>query len=367
MKNIIGDIIYGKKTDKPTLKVFLGFLWLTSLIYRELVTLRTFFYRIGIFPSYKSEARVISVGNITVGGTGKTPLVIYLARILKASGHRVIILLRGYHRTGKGIDIVSDGTKILTAPEKAGDEAVIYTRNLDVPVVVGRNRVLASVLAQKTFQPDVILLDDGFQHLKLQRDVDIVCIDAVNPFGSGHLLPRGILRESLTALQRANLFVVNRADRLSDKKDLPLWLHSIHPKAQIVMTHHKPIAFIHLQTGKKISLKQFHKIAERIFTISNIGNPASFLMTIEDLGIRPAGSLTFLDHHRYNHADIDKIEESACNAGADCIVATEKDMVSFPEDKPFTLPVYILLVEMEIVKGQDILEKTVFATNNNSM
>ena len=308
MRSFLGEIIYKEHTGKPAFRVVLGVLWCASQIYHVLITMRTLLYRIGIFPSYKSEVRVISVGNITVGGTGKTPLVIHLARIIKASGHSVLILLRGYHRVGRGIDIVSDGKKLLTAPERAGDEAVIYTRNLDVPVVVGKNRVLASILAIKRFKPDVILLDDGFQHLKLQRDVDIVCIDAVNPFGSGYLIPRGILRESLTALQRADLFVVNRADRLPAKNDLPLWLHSIHPKAPIVMTRHRPIAFLNLQTGQKISPEHFCRTAERVFIISNIGNPAAFLMTIEDLEINPVGSLTFLDHHRYSHADVRKIE-----------------------------------------------------------
>ena len=362
IKNLTKQILYDEGKKSPAVRFVSLFLWSGSQLYRVGIILRAFLYHVRLFPSYKPETRIVSIGNITLGGTGKTPLVMYLARMLKASGLNVLILLRGYHRIGKGIDIVSDGSKLLIKPEEAGDEAVIYSRNLDVPILVGKNRVLASMLAIKKFHPDVILVDDGFQHLRLKRDLDIVTIDAVNPFGSGYLLPRGILREPLSALRRAHIFVINRADRLSGKNDLVFWIRNINPDAPVVFAQHRAQSFINLKNEKEVSIDEFRSKVKEVFAVSSIGNPAAFIMTLEDLGIKPVGTFAFLDHHMYREKDIKTIEKMANEFGAEAIVATEKDMVSFPKEVPFSMPVYILKVEMDIIKGKDTLEKTLMQT-----
>ena len=194
-------------------------LHILSLFYGLVLKLREFCYGRHILTPRRLPCNVISIGNITAGGTGKTPMTIYVAELLKTLGYRVAILSRGYKGgSEKEIRVVSDGQKILMTPTMAGDESYLMAIRLsDVPIVVGRNRFAAGSLAVKRFQPDVIVLDDAFQHVKLQRDIDLVLVDRAQPFGNGHVLPRGSLREPVSSLRRCAACILTRADAAADE------------------------------------------------------------------------------------------------------------------------------------------------------
>ena len=213
--NLKQDIESVMKKEKDSRTGSLGyFLFALSLLYGSIVRTREFFYQKKIFKSRKLPCKVISVGNLTVGGTGKTPMTIHLARRLSCQGYKTAVISRGYGgRSEKSAAIVSDGHQILLQSDEAGDEPFMIARNLKhIPVIVGQNRVKAGWLAIEKFAPDVIVLDDAFQHLKLVRDIDLVLLDYHRPYGNKHLLPRGTLREPISALARADAFILTRCD-----------------------------------------------------------------------------------------------------------------------------------------------------------
>ncbi len=199
---------------KSRLLSFESFLFVISLLYGGVVKLREFFYKKKMLKSERLPCKVISVGNVTVGGTGKTPMTIYVAELLNRLGYKVAILSRGYkggaEKTG---GIVSDGRTIFMEPDMSGDEPFMLAAKLkNTPVIVGKNRFEAGMLAIKKFKPDIIVLDDAFQHLKLVRDINLVLSDCRRPFGNTHMLPRGTLREPLSALLRGDAFILTRSD-----------------------------------------------------------------------------------------------------------------------------------------------------------
>ena len=200
---------------------FLGyFLSMASKIYGGGVKLRQKLYQKGLVKSKRLPCMVISVGNLSVGGTGKTPMTIYLANLIQDFGNKAVVISRGYKgRAEKAGGIVSDGKVLLMGPETAGDEPYMMAVKLkNVPVIVGKNRFEAGMLAVRTFKPEVLVLDDAFQHLKLERDLDLVLLDCQRPFGNGHMLPRGIMREPVSALSRADALILTRSDVVPDAK-----------------------------------------------------------------------------------------------------------------------------------------------------
>ena len=196
------------------------FLSMASKVYGGVVKIRRIFYKNGILISKKLSCPIISIGNITVGGTGKTPMTIYVAQVVKNLGYKVAIISRGYKGKAEKIGgIVSDGKGLLMTPENAGDEPYLMANRLkDVQVIVGKNRFDAGRLAIRKFDPDVIVLDDGFQHLMLQRDLDMVLLDYHRPFGNGHLLPRGVMREPVSALLHADAIILTKSDTRNDNE-----------------------------------------------------------------------------------------------------------------------------------------------------
>ncbi|MBW1824898.1 MAG: tetraacyldisaccharide 4'-kinase, partial [Deltaproteobacteria bacterium] len=221
IRNFFERKIYFSLSEESFIKRFLLFpLYLIALFYRLLIQLRHTSYKTGVLKSYSLPCLVISVGNVTMGGTGKTPMVIYLAQVFKEKGMKTAVLSRGYKgKSPEKVAMVSNGERILLNARDAGDEPFLLSKALPgIPVIIGRDRVLSGQYALEHFSPETILLDDGFQHLKLKRDVDILLIDLQYGFGNGHLLPRGILREPLNNLNRAHLFLLTkRTDSHDDK------------------------------------------------------------------------------------------------------------------------------------------------------
>ncbi len=287
-----------------------------SFIYGAAVRARALFYSLNILPSYALPRKVVSVGNITVGGTGKTPVTIFLAGFFQKSGRKVVVLSRGYKGSSKGAAIVSDGKEILLGPEEAGDEPYLMaTRLKGIPIVVCADRVKGGRFIIERFSPDVILLDDAFQHLRLRRDVNIVLIDGAEGFGPGYLLPRGTLREPISSLRRADIALVKgglpkgREREALKRYSVPCMSFNYSPTAiyDIITGEERPAIFI---AGKKI------------VPVCGIANPPSFLSTLAGLGALVEGPLVFPDHHAYDEKDIAAIEKAAASS---MVLTTEKD------------------------------------------
>lgn len=305
-------------------------------LYTAIVTLRNTLYTRGIFQAHRLPCTVISVGNIVVGGTGKTPTVIAIAQQLQEDGVRIAILLRGYKRQSREkITVVSDGEKRLCSPAESGDEADMMARLLPgIPIIVGRNRYAAGQLAIERFKSDVLILDDGFQHRQLHRDVDIVTVDATRPFGTGQLLPAGTLREPLTALRRADILLLTRADiELMSLSRIRGKLGTLAPNTPILESVHRPTHLYRLKAQSPLA--ENDAIAEplslnwlsgkRLLAICGIGNPNAFVATLNQYTPETVNLLEFPDHHAYTEADCQRIQCRLKQMGAAFIVTTQKD------------------------------------------
>ncbi|MFH1008079.1 MAG: tetraacyldisaccharide 4'-kinase [Candidatus Latescibacterota bacterium] len=337
-----------------------------SVLFGIVVRTRSLAYRSRfLLRDFRLPTRVISVGNIAVGGTGKTPLVMLLAQYFQRAEKRVVIISRGYKRKGKGVVVVSDGRRILVDRAHAGDEPYLFGQKLSgVPVVVGESRHLAGWVAIRDFAPDVILVDDGFQHLKLRRDLDIVVIDASHPFGNGMLLPGGILREPLSSLRRAHLFCLTRVDQSRQLKQLRDQLRRINPRARQIESVHRPKRLRRLGSDEEVSLAYLEW--RKVFALSSLGNPHSFEQTLRDLGAQIVGGARYRDHHDYTQEELAVSCQQARDLGSEAIVTTEKDLVRFPGcfdplAAHLGVPVFVLEIELALVDGQDAFEEVVGA------
>ena len=343
---------------------FRGLLRGASLLYGAAVRTRRAAYRYGLLRSLRLPVPVISVGNLVAGGTGKTPLIVYLTRMLRARGKRAIILSRGYGRRSRGIRVASDGRRTERDWRRIGDEPALLADLLpETPIVVGRDRHAAGRLALTRFPADVVLLDDGFQHLRLARDVDIVVVDATDPLGGGYLLPRGLLREPTDALRRAHLFCLTRTDQSEGIEELKDRLRTLNARAPIVETIHRPTAFKAVPDGqvKPLSLLQDRKVV----ALSGIGRPASFERTLCALGVRLVDAFRYPDHHPYTLQDLNAVLERARHVHADFVVTTEKDAVRFPSELSSEPPTLALMVEIEVRRGGEGFE-AVFSGSQRS-
>jgi tetraacyldisaccharide 4'-kinase len=338
IKKKIESVIYSP--DKISVSPVAAMLYGISLVYGTGQKLRAGCYRQKILHSQKLPCRVISVGNMTVGGTGKTPMTIYLAQELKQAGYRVAIVSRGYKGAAERQGgIVSDGRSLLMDSERAGDEPfMIACRLKDIPVIVGRNRLEAGRLAVGKFQPDVIVLDDAFQHLQLKRDIDIVLLDHDRPFGNSHLLPRGILREPFTAMKRATVFILTRCrdDAADDARSSMALIKSISPETPVFKSSAIPYCYP-VKNGALRPLESAsiffepHDLGDvknrKVFGFSGIARNDDFQHTVKTLGFDVTGFLEFSDHHRYTEPDLKTILRTAGATGARQLITTEKDCV----------------------------------------
>lgn len=331
-------------------------LHLASQVYAAGVRARAWAYRQGVFRRLSMDVPVVSIGNVTVGGTGKTPLTIFLAHYVKEHGRKPAIVSRGYLKEGRGLVIVSDGESLLVGRRQAGDEAYLMARALpDVPVVVGPNRAMAGYVARGRFAPDIILMDDGFQHLKVQRDLDIVVIDSTDPFGNGWTLPRGILREPPNHLIRADLIVLTRVDQAARLDELRAHLRTLNPGAPIIESIHQPVSLTHYQSREELGVEALR--GARVAALSSIGNPAAFERTLTDLGAALADHWRFPNHHQYRRGPLSDLVDRARDLDAAAIITTEKDTVRFPPGFAFHIPVWVLKVKLSITAGEDHLTR----------
>jgi tetraacyldisaccharide 4'-kinase len=308
-----------------------------SLSYAALMRLRRWAYRKGVLPSMPAGKPVISVGNITTGGTGKTPMVAWIALELQSAGRRAGIVLRGYKATGG-----------------RSDEAELLKQLTGAIVIVHADRVAGAAQAVAA-GADVIVLDDGFQHRRLRRDVDIVLIDAADPFGLGYCLPRGLLREPASALADADAVVITRSDAVN-RKELDVLrnkLSRLAPRAVIVRAAHKPVAAV---DGAGQRLAPSALAGRKVFAFCGIGSPRSFLHTLSELGARIVGQCILEDHCEYSPQLLEELSAMAGQAEAQLAVTTQKDYVKIGPTQ-FALPLWQLTIEMDVTEGREELAK----------
>ncbi len=333
-----------------------GLLSAASALYGAAVRLRNLAYDRGVTPARRLPCRVVCVGNLTVGGTGKTPTVEKLARSFVRSGAKVCVILRGYGRGGAGAAVVSDGRQALLPWQEAGDEAVLLARRLPgIPVIVGGDRVRAGALALERFGVDTLLLDDGFQHRRLHRDVDLVLLDATDPFGGGRLLPRGRLREPIEGLHRAHAILVTRADQAAELAPVRGRLSHLAPGRPLAWAVHRPVRLVDLGSGETRALSAL--AGRSALAVSGIANPESFRRTLQDLGVELVGHLRYADHHPFSAADRAHMAAEAKRFRTEWILTTEKDAVRLEGELPPGCPVFALGVGLELIEGTQDLEQ----------
>jgi tetraacyldisaccharide 4'-kinase len=322
--------------------------------YGCLVRIRNAAFDHGVFRIRRLPCRVVSVGNLTVGGTGKTPTVMALARSLAAAGARPCILIRGYGGAGRGVRVVSDGRTVRSDWREVGDEAVLLAEALPgVPVLAGGDRVAAGRLAIQRFHPDVILLDDGFQHRRIFREVDLVLVDATDPLGGGWLLPRGRLREPMAGLRRAHAILITRADQAADPARVRDEIAAVAPNCPIGLAVYRPVGLRRLGERERVPIGEVR--GARVLAVSGIGNPSAFQRTLECLGAVVVDHLAFPDHHPFGAEDRRRMEETAGGARAACILTTEKDAVRLRAAWQPGVPVLAVEIALDIVGGADRL------------
>ncbi len=365
------DLIQRKDTSRIKDRRVLLLLWTLrqfSRVFNVIVKTRHLLYAHGIIRHHTLGCQVISIGNVTVGGTGKTPVVEVFARSLQKKGRKVAILSRGYKKKELPLAerlvnklllretripprVVSDGKNLLLDSDMGGDEPYMLASNLtDVAVLVDKDRVKSGRYAINRFGCDTLVLDDGFQYLALKHHVEIVLVDSKNPFANGFMLPRGLLREDVRNLARAHYIFITKCDG-SDNTALKAELRKLNAKAEMIECTHKAryLTNVFTTAREELSFLQGRSVA----AVSGIAAPGGFERELERLGARLTQRVQFADHHRYTQQEIIEVINSARDSGAEAIMTTEKDAVRFPRLDRCDLPIYFLRVDIELLSGSE--------------
>ncbi|MEX2606266.1 MAG: tetraacyldisaccharide 4'-kinase [Kiritimatiellia bacterium] len=341
-----------------------------SRLFTLIVQVRLWGYRKGFLKHHTLGCQVVSVGNLTVGGTGKTPVVELLARSLADNGRRVAILSRGYKKKKRKrgfkkrcrdllsfkVDVenslvVSDGTSLKVEPVYSGDEPYMLAKNLPgVAVIVGKNRVMSGQYAIRKLRCDTLILDDGFQHLALKHRLDIVLVDRTNPFDNGRTLPRGLLREPIRNIKRAGFIFITKSNG-DGALELRTHLRELNPTAEISECRHCPryLQVLFEDTRKDLSWLK----GKRVLALSGIAVPEGFERELVNHAATVVEHVIFADHHRYSMQEILDLVQKGLELNVDAIITTEKDAVRIPHLERKELPMLFLRVEIEMFTGKE--------------
>ena len=351
----------GSDLDQPFgINLLLHVLKGLSYLFLMVVSIRYFLYRTGLLRRYPLGTQVISIGNVTAGGTGKTPVTEIFARTLAAEGRKVAILSRGYRRKEapwwqrlftQVIEkplVVSDGRRVLLDSATGGDEPYMLASNLPgVAVVVDRNRVKAGRYAVNRLGCDTLILDDGFQYQKLKHSIEVVLVDSTNPFGNGNMLPRGILREPVRNLKRADIIFLTkcRGDVSAVKEEIRRY----NTTAEIVECNHTPKVMKDVWSREEFPLDWLRD--KTVCTLSGIASPKGFENSLRHLGAKVVWCERYADHHRYDASEVLYALNRTADMGADTLVTTEKDAVRFPRLETAPVKCLYLRIAIEILVG----------------
>ena len=358
-KERIRAIIEGRDAGQwpNTSKIMYG----VSRIYGKMSQMRYLLYDRGHLRRHRLPCRVISVGNLTVGGTGKTPMTIYMARYLQSIGYRVVVLSRGYGgRVQRRGAIVSDGQSIYLDPDSAGDEAFMMAAKLTgIPVLVGKDRYQSGVNAIQKFQAEVIILDDGYQHLRLQRDLNLLLLDARNPFGNGNLLPRGPMRAPISSGNQADAIIFTRCP---SEKLMSISVKEMDMPSKAFFTRHKPVVYKAVAPNDEktpiflLGLAPLETAAifgAKVLAFSGIANNLDFRKSLISLGVQISDFLEFDDHYRYTDGDIEELQRRSRDEGAEWLATTEKDFYRICHRLDSTIRLIVVGIDIEFIPNPD--------------
>ena len=357
-------------------KFLLNTLFVASRFYRMAIQIRIWMYEKRVIRNRSIGCLVVSIGNVSCGGTGKTPVVEVFARSLTEQGRRVAILSRGYRSKSltftekmmkrlahKKIElpprIVSDGKDLLLSSRESGDEPYMLASNLqNVAVLVDKDRVKSGLYAIDKFETDVLILDDGFQYLRLKPHINIVLVDSTDPFGNGHVLPRGILREPVKNIARADYIFLTKSVGGNKNIHLRKFLRKYNKRAEIIECCHKPQYLENVfHRGEKYQLETLK--GTKVAAISAIAQPTSFEGFLEKQGAVIVERIHYADHHSYTQQEIIDFIIQAKKAGAEYIITTEKDAVRVPKIDRQDLKMLFLRIQIDILSGQENFEQCI--------
>ena len=364
------EIIEGRRHHRSD-RLVLGFLFVASRFYRMAVQFRLWLYDKRFFRNHATGCQVVSIGNLTCGGTGKTPVVEVFAKSLTKQGRKVAILSRGYRskeqrkfyqkllgklsgRKRKMLPprVVSDGHDLLLQSDAAGDEPYMLASNLqNVAVLVDKDRVNAGLYAIDEYKIDTLILDDGFQYLRLKAHINIVLVDSTSPFGNHHVLPRGLLREPIKNIRRADYVFLTKSNGGNHLRHLKTFIRRHNRRAEIIECCHKPQNLVTLEGRNILPLSALK--GAKVAALSAIARPDSFERFLEDFGADLVLKDHFADHHRYTQQEIIDFVNQAKAAGAEMIVTTEKDAVRIPRLDRCDVPILYLRIQIDILSGQE--------------
>lgn len=363
------DVIYDRRHGRAA-EIMAVVLYGFSNLFSGIVQLRWYLYEHRILRNKPLGCLVVVVGNLTVGGTGKTPVVEKFARTLHERGRKVAILSRGYKSRRESVwgklwrkwthgrevppKVVSDGERVLLNSEDAGDEPYMLARNLPgVVVLCDKNRVKAGSYAIRNFGCDTLILDDGFQYLRLKGRLNLLLVDKTNPFGNQHLLPRGVLREPIKHLSRASYVFLTKSDGKEDDALVEL-IRENNPRAEIIECAHRPQFLQAVDGGGRLPLSALR--GARVAVFSGIASPESFEGMLLEGGAEIRYNKRFMDHHRFTEAEVERLYMHADRQPLDMIVTTEKDAVRLSGKISPPVPLYFLRLEIEILSGREDFE-----------
>lgn len=372
LMRLLSDVIYNRGPSRPLVSTLLS---TVSVFYEIVVRWRSRYYQRRSLSRNKLACRVVSIGNLTTGGTGKTPLCIYLARLIHDAGYRVAIITRGYRGGAeKNGAVIEPGTADAPNVHQVGDEPALMAGLLKprpIPIFVGRDRLASGRRALARFKPDVILLDDGFQHQRLVRDLDIVLLDGEAPLGNGYLLPRGPLREPPAALVRADILVLTRCPSSAAGKrvanagrHLAKTVPDLAAKP-LYACQHRPVARerieVHPSDGpqsRTLDLEMLKNLP--VLAFSGIARNKNFRQTLIDLGADLCGWLSFHDHYRYRADDLERIAHEGQKRGARALVTTDKDRIRIRDGWLRELPLLVIGVQIDFRDHAGVFKRLIF-------
>lgn len=348
---------YWEDPDTPVVTAGLAAL---SVAYRAALAMREQAYRWRLLRTGRVPCPVVSVGNLTLGGSGKTPTVELAVRTLQELGAVPAVVSRGYGRATRGVHVVADRDGVRVDTRTAGDEPVLLAERLPgIPVVVGENRYEAGRVAVERCGATALVLDDGFQHRTLAKDLEILVVPGRAPWGNARVFPRGMLREPLSALARAHLVVVTNPASAEPVAAVTATVRRFNPRATVLAARYQVQDALETQSGRRLPVSEL--AGRRLIAFAGLGSPQGFADTLDGAAVRRVGFVEFPDHHWFTERDLSELVRDARAAGAQGLITTEKDWVRVRDLPPPRLPLWVLPVRLVIESGLEIWQRRLAA------
>jgi len=354
------EVLLRRYWDDPDTPVVTAGLSALSVGYRGALRVRDLAYRWRLLRTGRLPATVVSVGNLTLGGSGKTPTVELVVRTLQELGAQPAVVSRGYGRSSRGVRVVADREAVRAAARVSGDEPLLLAERLPgVPVVVGENRHEAGRVAVEQLAATALVLDDGFQHRTLAKDLEIVVVQGREPWGNARVFPRGMLREPLSALRRAHLVLVTNPPEPSRVEAVTETVRRYNPRAPVLSARYALESAIETRASRRVPIAEL--AGRRLLAFAGLGSPQGFADTLDAIGIRRVGFVELPDHHWFTARDVEELTRDARASGAQGLVTTEKDWVRIRALAPPTLPLWVLPVRLALDSGREVWQQALAA------